>query len=55
MNGVPEVRAELDGAAIRAAARRAVTLWADGPQTDPAHGWASRTFIALADRDAGPA
>jgi hypothetical protein len=54
--GVPEVRAELDGAAIRAAARRAVTLWADGPQPDPAHGGASRTIIALADDpDAGPA
>ena len=54
--GVPEVRAELDGAAIRAAARRAVTLWADGPQPDPAHGGTSRTIIALADDpDAGPA
>jgi hypothetical protein len=27
-HGVPEVHAELDGAAIRAAARHAVTLWA---------------------------
>jgi hypothetical protein len=55
-HGVPEVRAELDGAAIRAAARRAVTLWAEEPQPDPAHGWRSRTIIAIADDpDAGPA
>ncbi len=34
-HGVPESRAEVDGAAIRAAARRAVTLWPEEPPPDP--------------------
>jgi len=33
--GVTETRAELDGAAICAAAARAVTLWPEEPETDP--------------------
>jgi len=33
--GVTETRAELDGAAIRAAAARAVILWPEEPEVDP--------------------
>jgi len=36
--GVSETRAELDGAAIRAAATRAVILWPEEPQADPGEG-----------------
>jgi len=36
--GAAEIRAELDGTAIRAAAPRAVTLWPEEPETDPGGG-----------------
>ena len=35
-HGVAEARAELDGAAIGTAAARAVTLWPEEPDSDPA-------------------
>ncbi len=34
-HGVTETRAELDGAAIREAAQRAVTLWPEEPESEP--------------------
>jgi hypothetical protein len=34
-HGVTETRAELDGAAIREAAQRAVTLWPEEPEPEP--------------------
>ena len=42
-HGVAETRAELDGAAIRAAARRAVTLWPEEPEFDAGGGSSWRT------------
>jgi hypothetical protein len=44
--GVPETRAELDGAAIRAAAERAVSLWPDEPDVEPGGSWTSSTISA---------
>jgi hypothetical protein len=44
--GIAEARAELDGAAIRAAAQRAVTLWPEEPAPDPANSWTTSTIIA---------
>jgi hypothetical protein len=41
-HGIAESRAELDGAAIRAAARRAVTLWPEEPESEPGGAWRSR-------------
>jgi hypothetical protein len=58
-HGVAETRAELDGAAIRAAAARAVTLWPEEPETDPggqAHssGSAAAYWPGEQDGEAGP-
>ena len=39
--GVPETRAELDGAAIREAAARAVTLWPEEPNPEGGRVWQS--------------
>ncbi len=44
--GIEEARAELDGAAIRAAAQRAVTLWPEGPAPESATGWTTSTITA---------
>lgn len=51
-HGVTETRAELDGTAIREAARRAVILWPEEPGSGPggAHAWRSHT-IAGGERD----
>jgi hypothetical protein len=53
--GVPETRAELDGAAIREAARRAVTLWpeTEDPDREPGPAWSSRTITAHLSDDPG--
>jgi hypothetical protein len=40
-HGIAESRAELDGAAIRAAAGRAVTLWPEEPEFEPGGAWRS--------------
>jgi hypothetical protein len=42
-HGVAETRVELDGAAIRAAAQRAVTLWPEEPESDAGSGSSRRT------------
>lgn len=46
--GVPEARGELDGTAIRAAARRAVVLWPDEPDLESGGASQSSTIIAEA-------
>jgi hypothetical protein len=43
---VAETRAELDGAAIREAATRAVILWPDDPDLESSGGWRSQTVTA---------
>ena len=45
-HGAPETRAELDGNAIREAARRAVVLWPDEPDAEPAGSWRTQTVAA---------
>ena len=47
-HGVAEARAELDGAAIGEAARRAVMLWPEEPEFEPGdrHGWSSGVVFA---------
>ncbi len=40
-HGIAESRAELDGAAIRAAAARAMTLWPEEPESEPGGAWRS--------------
>jgi hypothetical protein len=45
-HGVAEARAELDGAAIREAARRAVILWPEEPEFEPDGAWRSQTITA---------
>jgi hypothetical protein len=45
-HGVTETRAELDGAAIRAAAARAISLWPDEPDVEPGAAWTSSTITA---------
>jgi hypothetical protein len=52
-----EVRAELDGTAIRAAAGRAVILWPEAPPGDPHVGRRTQTLIAdgPGESGAGPA
>jgi hypothetical protein len=62
--GVAETRVELDGAAIRAAAQRAVTLWPEEPELDAgsASSWGTETITGggsvtgggPADPGAGP-
>ncbi len=46
-HGVAETRTELDAAAIREAAQRAVILWPEEPGFGPAdaYGWKSQTVI----------
>ncbi len=52
---VAETRAELDGAAIRKAARRAVILWPEEPEFEPGGAWSSQRITAGKpdDPDAG--
>ena len=38
-HGIAEARAELDGTAIREAARRAVILWSEEPESEPGGTW----------------
>ena len=47
-HGVAETRVELDGAAIREAAGRAVTLWPEEPEPEPgdAHAWRTQRITA---------
>jgi hypothetical protein len=52
MHGVAETRAEMDGAAIREAAQRAVILWPEEPETVPGDAYAWRTQTVTSD-DAG--
>jgi hypothetical protein len=52
--GIPETRGELDGAAIRAAARRAVVLWPDEPDLESSGGWQSSTIMAEASDEGQP-
>jgi hypothetical protein len=53
--GAAETRAGLDGAAIRAAAARAVSLWPEEPETSPGGGgvWSSQTITAHKADEAG--
>ena len=53
--GVTETRAELDGATIREAARRAVLLWPEEPEFEPgdSYGWSSHTVTAGEPDDPG--
>ena len=51
--GVAESRAELDGASIRAAAERAVTLWPDEPDDQSGGGWTTSSMTAHASDDPG--
>jgi hypothetical protein len=49
-HGVAEARAELDGAAIGAAARRALILWPEEPEPEPDDGYAwSRHVVSAGD------
>jgi hypothetical protein len=52
-HGVAEARAELDGAAIGAAATRAVTLWPEEPEAEPgdSHAWRSQV-VTMSKPDA---
>jgi hypothetical protein len=50
-HGIVEERAELDGAAIRKAAQRAVTLWPEDPEPDTGVSWSSHTITASASDD----
>jgi len=50
---VAETRAELDGAAIRAAARRAVMLWPEEPEFEPGMSWRSSTITTGEPDDVG--
>ena len=52
-HGIAESRAELDGAAIRAAAGRAVTLWPEEPESEPGGAWRSQTITAGQSDDPG--
>lgn len=53
--GVAETRAELDGAAIGEAARRAVTLWPEEPDSEPEAAWTARRITPFDSDHAGPA
>jgi hypothetical protein len=50
--GVTESQADLDGAAIQAAAGRAVTLWPEGPEPDHGGSWKSQRITAESNHDA---
>jgi hypothetical protein len=45
--GVAETHAELDGAAIGEAARRAVLLWPEEPDSEPDDAWTARRITAF--------
>jgi len=45
-HGIAESRAELDGAAVREAAQRAVTLWPEEPESEGGISWRSQTITA---------
>jgi hypothetical protein len=51
--GVAETRVELDGAAIREAAGRAVILWPDDPEFEPRGAWSSQRVTASEPDDPG--
>jgi hypothetical protein len=51
--GIPEARGELDGTAIRAAARQAVVLWPDEPDLESGEAWPTST-ITDQESDEGP-
>jgi hypothetical protein len=53
--GVGETRGELDGAAIRGGARRAVVLWPPEPEYEPSayYGWSSQSATAVKHDDPG--
>ena len=53
-HGVAETRAELDGAAIGAATRRAVILWPEVPEPDPGEGHAWTRHVVTADEPQDP-
>jgi hypothetical protein len=50
--GITEIRADLDGTAIREAARQAVVLWPEDPDPGPAGSW--RVSQITAHRPAEP-
>jgi hypothetical protein len=52
---VAEARAELDGAAIGAAAHRAVLLWPEEPESEPgdSYAWSSQV-VTSGEPDDGP-
>jgi hypothetical protein len=52
-HGVAETYAELDSAAVREAAARAVALWPEGPEWDPGAAWTSATFTGFVSDDPG--
>jgi hypothetical protein len=52
-HGVAETRVELDGAAIREAARRAVILWPEEPESEPGSAWRSQTVTTGEPDDPG--
>jgi len=51
--GVTETRVELDGAVIREAAQRAVTLWPEEPEFESEGGWRSQRITAGEPGDPG--
>ncbi len=51
-HGVAETSADLDGAAIREAARHAVILWPEEPDHESGGGWRSATITAGTSDDA---
>jgi hypothetical protein len=53
-HGAAESRAELDGAAIGAAAGRAVTLWPEEPEFEPGGSWRSGRITGHSSAEAGP-
>jgi hypothetical protein len=53
-HGVAEARAELDGAAIGAAARRALILWSEEPESEPDDGYAWRSQVVSAGEPEDP-
>ncbi|HSS89276.1 MAG TPA: hypothetical protein VLL69_08160 [Streptosporangiaceae bacterium] len=52
-HGIAESRAELDGAAIRAAAQRALTLWPEEPEFEPGGAWRSQRITGGKPDDLG--
>jgi hypothetical protein len=53
-HGIAESRGALDGAAIRAAAGRAVTLWPEEPESEPGGSWRASTVTAHSSAEAEP-